>query len=135
MCLFGDTGTVDMETNVNNNASMFDSLSRATSGDTLSQYYTPPGSPESSEARAPSSGGGKYYANPYLNFYVRQFKYEQYRGKPASIVAKAAGAAWNQMSDSEKRPYHQIAEQVKRGNRRWGSRRKSSTISSKRKKR
>lgn len=54
----------------------------------------------------------KYYRNPYVNYYVRLFDQDQYKGMAAAEVAKHAGRAWSTMSEKEKKKYQDMALQA-----------------------
>lgn len=51
----------------------------------------------------------QYHQNAYLNYYVRLFRMEKFKGLPAPHVARYAGAQWRKhMSEREKRPYYEM---------------------------
>ncbi|KAI5709487.1 high mobility group B protein 7-like [Diaphorina citri] len=56
----------------------------------------------------------KYNRNPYINFYVQLIRQDEYKGQPASSVAKQAGEIWNSMTEQEKECYYQMAENASR---------------------
>uniref|UniRef100_A0A8D9BI92 HMG box domain-containing protein n=1 Tax=Cacopsylla melanoneura TaxID=428564 RepID=A0A8D9BI92_9HEMI len=51
-----------------------------------------------------------YYQNPYINYYVRLFDLEEFKGKPVTEVAKYAGQSWRNMQETEKQEYRDMTK-------------------------
>lgn len=83
-----------------------------TSAGSTSESVTPVGSPRVSVTKE-----RKYYKNSYMNYYVRLFDQEQFKGTPAAAVAKHAGRTWSAMSDEKKKQYRDMSLQAPKSDR------------------